>query len=159
MSVGFLALSAITILGAIGVLFNRNAVYAALFLILHMLGIAGLYALLDAHFLAVVQIIVYAGAIIVLVVFVLMLLNVKVEEKDRKIVTGSLALLSFGGLYLLFNEYLVPVVGSVSTLQGTTKILGKEIFTHYILPFEAASVLLIAALVGAVMMAKRGGTK
>ncbi len=124
------------------------------------MGISAMFALLDAHFLATVQIIVYAGAVMVLVVFVLMLLNIK-EEAPKKI--SRIFIISCfvaGGLFLYFG---VPIIHSAFSqfhavnpnFNGSMQALGKELYTNYVFPFEAASILIMAAVAGAVMLAKR----
>ncbi len=106
---------------------NKRPVRAAMSLVATMSFVAGLYVLLDAHLIAVLQLIIYAGAIMVLFLFVIMLLNI--EEKE--------------GLVEIPSDF------------GTTKAVGRMLFTQYLLPFEIASILLLAAIVGAVILAKR----
>ena len=138
----------------------RNAVYSALCLITSLLSVAGLFALLDAHFLMVVQIIVYAGAIMVLVIFVLMLLNAKTEDLDWK----KHPLLYGGGLVGAGAFVAVCVkafdgfkksIGPVDHVVGTVEAIGQLLYGKYLFLFEAASILIMAAIVGAVMLAKR----
>ncbi|MCB0310415.1 MAG: NADH-quinone oxidoreductase subunit J [Bdellovibrionales bacterium] len=158
MVVFFYILSFMALLSALGVLILRNPIYSALALISNLLCVAGFFALMDAHFLATVQIIVYAGAIMVLVVFVLMLLNVKTEPVSGKevayTVVGSLVGATFFLTIIanLRSQYLqsdqVPPVGGV-------KEIGALLYTRYLFPFEAASILIMAAIVGAVLLAKR----
>jgi len=142
---------------------NKRPVRAAMSLIATMSFLAGLYALLDAHLIAVLQLIVYAGAIMVLFLFVIMLLNL--EEKEGKLGGNVILLQAFGmvvvGLLLVTMVSLFQANGSlaapgdVGAEVGTTKAVGKMLFTEYLLPFEIASVLLLAAIVGAVILAKR----
>ncbi|RME59343.1 MAG: NADH-quinone oxidoreductase subunit J [Candidatus Dadabacteria bacterium] len=160
MSLIFYILAGFLIATALAVVFVRDAVYSALWLVGNLFGVACVFAMLGAHFLAVSQIIVYAGAIMVLVLFVIMLLNEKVERQKRDeyllaaaaiggvglFLTPILALSSFFRMDLRFLE-LVPV--------GTVKSIGQLLFTRYLFPFEAASVLLLAAIVLAVMLARR----
>ena len=142
---------------------NRRPVRAAMSLIATMSCLAGLYVLLDAHLIAALQLIVYAGAIMVLFLFVIMLLNI--EEKEGGLAGNTIALqfvamLVVGMLFVMMVN-LVKIDGSSLTLGvgamdfGTTKAVGKLLFTEYLLPFEIASVLLLAAIVGAVILAKR----
>lgn len=166
MTFAFLVLMLLSVGTAIGVVAMRNPIHSALCLIGNLLTVAGIFAALDAHFLAVVQIIVYAGAIMVLVLFVLMLLNIKVENSPRGGTAYVAASVLIGAAFALF---LVPAIGdlledariplstSVSATPdfGTVKQIGRELFTKYLFPFEAASVLIMAAIVGAVMLAKR----
>ncbi len=141
---------------------NKRPVRAAMSLIATMSFLAGLYVLLDAHLIAALQLIVYAGAIMVLFLFVMMLLNV--EEKEGRL--GSHPGIQLLGAFLLGLLFvavasLVKVKASVLALGsgaidfGTTKAVGRLLFTEYLLPFEIASLLLLAAIVGAVILAKR----
>jgi len=142
---------------------NRRPVRAAMSLVATMSFLAGLYVLLDAHLIAVLQLIVYAGAIMVLFLFVIMLLNI--EEKEGLLGVNTILLQFMGMLVvgLLFVSMVSLFKGGGSLLAsvdiandfGTTKAVGKLLFTEYLLPFEIASVLLLAAIVGAVILAKR----
>jgi NADH-quinone oxidoreductase subunit J len=142
---------------------NRKPVSVAMYLILTMFCLAGIYVLLDAHLIAVLQIIVYAGAIMVLFLFVIMLLNI--EEKEGKTATNRilfqfLGILAVGSVFVLaaglarINPAVVSTAGAISEF-GTVKSVGKLLFTEFLLPFEIASMLLLAAIVGAVILAKR----
>ncbi|MCS6999515.1 MAG: NADH-quinone oxidoreductase subunit J [Candidatus Kapabacteria bacterium] len=148
---------------AIGTITRRNPVAAAVNLIAHFFMLAGLYLTLEAQFLAVLQILVYAGAIMVLVVFVIMLLNLGDEERLREqftvrkvlgVVIAAILLLQLG---VLFNarptgaQTLLPRAAAL----GTAESVGQALFTQYLFPFEAISLLLLTALVGAVILAKR----
>lgn len=162
----FFAMAAVIIISALGVVINRNTVYAALCLIANLLTVAGLFAMLDAHFLAVAQVIVYTGAIMVLFLFVIMLLNLKLESSARIGLATNILCWVLG---LIFVRVLAKTLWSVMSveknspleflagpeLQGTVKAVGHLLYTEYLFPFEASSVLLIAAIVGAVMLAKR----
>jgi NADH-quinone oxidoreductase subunit J len=137
---------------------NKRPVPAAMNLILTMLFLAGIYVLLDAHLIAALQIIVYAGAIMVLFLFVIMLLNV--EEKTGRLSNRKIALQFLG--ILTVGAALIATVGLVKVSQGalpdafgTTEAIGRLLFTDYLFPFEIASILLLAAIVGAVILAKR----
>ncbi len=154
---GFLALFA-----AVSMVVSRKPVMSALFLILNMFCLAGLYALLDAHLVAVLQIIVYAGAIMVLVLFVIMLLNLR-EKKGlvpKHTVVGQvigilvLATVMLGVIAKLDLNAIKPL-REMSPEFGTVAGVAEKLFTVYLLPFEIASVLLLAAIVGAVILAKR----
>jgi NADH-quinone oxidoreductase subunit J len=151
------------VVSALNMVTNRKPVSAAMSLIVTMLCLAGLYVLLDAHLIAALQIIVYAGAIMVLFLFVIMLLNV--EEKEGRL-AGSAILLQFVAVVVVGLLFLSMVnvdkidgslfaFGDVASQFGTTKAVGKMLFTEFLLPFEIASVLLLAAIVGAVILAKR----
>lgn len=160
MSIAFYLLSLIIIGSSIAVVALRNPIHSALNLIVAMLAIAGVFALLNAHFLSAVQIIVYAGAIVVLVLFVLMLLNIKVEMPKKKEKMLGLFAIFFGVLFLCIAVPLVqPVFENFSPhkipLEGTVAAMGSILYTRYVFTFEAASVLIMVAIVGAVMLAKR----
>jgi NADH-quinone oxidoreductase subunit J len=142
---------------------NIRPVTAAMNLIMTMFFLAGIYVLLDAHLIAALQIIVYAGAIMVLFLFVILLLNIHEKEGEtarRKVLIqfGSIAVV--GSLFIVMakNTVVEPAlvkVGEMAYPFGTTKALGKLLFTDFLLPFEIASFLLLAAIVGAVILAKR----
>jgi len=142
---------------------NKRPVRAAMSLIATMSFLAGLYVLLDAHLIAALQLIVYAGAIMVLFLFVIMLLNL--EEKEGRLAGTALllqliAVVVVGLVFVLMVSVVKlssPVLpfGQAAAQFGTTKAVGRMLFTEYLLPFEIASVLLLAAIVGAVILAKR----
>ena len=149
---------------ALGVIFNNSPVGSAMCLIGMMLGLAGIFVLLQAHFIAVLQIIIYAGAIMVLFMFVIMLLNLKQANsadwvtRDKNlfisILTGALAL---GIVYKIVDITFMANLDSPATLPdtfGTVAIVGEALFTDFVLPFEVASLLLLAAMIGAVVLAK-----
>lgn len=162
----FYTFAAIAIGSALMMIMNWNPVGAAINLIVVMIAIAGLFAILDAHFIAVIQLLVYAGAIVVLFMFVIMLLNLR-DGHDAGWISRKMNFpLSLAGILLsLFAvKKLVVTVKGISSVPlqerammegfGTTKLVGKILYTEYILPFEAASILLLAAIVGAVILAK-----
>lgn len=142
---------------------TKRPVRAAMSLVATMSFLAGLYALLNAHLIAVLQLIVYAGAIMVLFLFVIMLLNI--EEKEGKLAKNVFFIQVAGtvvvGILMVAMVVVMNRVGALVTVQevaadfGTTKAVGWMLFTKYLLPFEIASVLLLAAIVGAVILAKR----
>lgn len=145
---------------AIGLLLNRNPVYAALCLILNFFSIAGLYLSLNAEFLAVIQILVYAGAIMVLFLFVIMLLNLSHEEVPRKFdmkrgLAFIIGLAFLGEMFYVLKGFAGDdrVVGEFEF--GGVKAIGQELMTNYIFPFEMISVILIAALIGAIAVARK----
>ncbi|MFC1563802.1 NADH-quinone oxidoreductase subunit J [candidate division KSB1 bacterium] len=165
-SIFFYSLAIISIAAALMVVISRNPVHSALFLIVTFFCIAGLFALLNAHFLAVIQVLVYTGAIMVLFLFVIMLLNLKAESFEFEKLL-NLKILGVGaGAFLLF-EMLFFIIKSSSNIssagdvseamlqEGNTKMVGKLLFTDYLLPFEITSILLIVAIVGAVVLAKK----
>jgi NADH-quinone oxidoreductase subunit J len=159
----FYVFAALTLLCGVLVVanpFSRNPVTSAMFLVLTIISMAGLFVLLHAFFLAAVQIIVYAGAVIVLFLFVIMLLDLK-EEQRRKInlfgaVTG---LISVGAILTISLKALGSMpTGTDSpapTLEGGTAALGKLLFTQYVLPFEVVSILLLVAMVGVILLSKK----
>ncbi len=171
MSFLFFVLSLVILGSGVAVVALRNPIHSALCLVVNLMAVAGIFALLEAHFLAAVQIVVYAGAIMVLVIFVIMLLNVKKEENKGSALFLSIVASCFGALFfVLLSSQLGLNFGGLETLEadflglgegvsaapvGTVKNIGREIFTTYVLPFEAATILIMAAIVGAVMIAKR----
>jgi NADH-quinone oxidoreductase subunit J len=139
--------------------FSRNPVTSAMFLVLTIISLAGLFVLLHAFFLAAVQVLVYAGAVMVLFLFVIMLLDLR-EEERRKIKALAVAggLISVGAILAIFLSSLLrsPLGAADSpTLEGGTIALGKLLFTEYLLPFEIVSVLLLVAIVGVVLLSKK----
>jgi len=134
-------------------------------MIMTMIGLAGLFILLQAEFVAMVQLIVYAGAVMVLFLFVIMLLNLErmsFPDDPRAVRWWGGMVLAVGLLVLLFPVFkaFVPhVVGTLtqpgSTVLSNTQVIARELFTTYLLPFELASVLLLAAMIGAVVLARR----
>jgi NADH-quinone oxidoreductase subunit J len=159
----FYTLSAFAIISAIMVLVSKNPIHSVLWLILVFFAISGHYVLLNAQFLAIVNIIVYAGAIMVLFLFVIMLMNVKQENEFKKnLLVKFMGVLS-GGSFLLL---LVALVKQTVQLQGQKVLLkdgniglihplGKALFTDYVVPFEISSVLFLSAMVGAVIIGKK----
>ena len=158
----FWFLSALALFSALMVLVSKNPVHSVLWLIVTFFSISGHYILLNAQFLAIVNIIVYAGAIMVLFLFVIMLMNLNKETEPQKsrwlkiagaIAGGSLLLVLVAALkdsdirqqQALVNE------GSI----GLIKNLGKELFTNYVVPFEISSILFLSAMVGAVVIGKK----
>jgi NADH-quinone oxidoreductase subunit J len=129
-----------------------------MFLVLTIISMAGLFVLLHAFFLAAVQIIVYAGAVMVLFLFVIMLLDLK-EEQRRKIKFFGLVagLVPVGTVVSIFVKSLASVKtdSAPATLEGGTNALGKLLFTQYTLPFEIVSVLLLVAMVGVILLSKK----
>ena len=140
--------------------FSRSPVTSAMFLVLTIISMAVLFVLLHAFFLAAVQVIVYAGAVMVLFLFVIMLLDLK-EEERRKIkkagfVTGLIAVTAIVALFV--RSLLATQPGKdlpVPTAVGDTATLGKLLFTNYLLPFEIVSILLLVAMVGVILLSKK----
>jgi NADH-quinone oxidoreductase subunit J len=150
---------------AVLMLLQRNAVHAALLLIANQFTLAVFFVLLDAHFLAAVQVIVYAGAIMVLFLFVIMLLGVDRQEVLRERVRGQRPLALFLGLLLAAGIVLAVRLG-VGLLNGpvpdapqgpNVRAVARVLFTDYLFPFEVTSVLLIVAAIAAMVMARRKG--
>ena len=161
----FILFGALAIGCALAVVAQRNPLYSAISLIGVFISLACLYVMLAAPFIAAVQVIVYAGAIMVLVVFVIMLLNVEQEEHRRPrlkfllpIAVGLAGLLIAEVAFILVSmqESRVLPVSSTSDV-GLTQSVGAALFTQYLLPFEITSILLLMAIVGAMTLARRGG--
>jgi NADH:ubiquinone oxidoreductase subunit 6 (subunit J) len=156
----FLVLGAITLIGAVGVVTNRNLFYAALFLVLSFVGVAGLYILLEAEFLGMVQILVYVGAIAILIIFAIMLSR-RMMSPDAKALNEQwiIALITAIALFAILGFILVQVAWPTAVAKVPANIisdLGKALVEpdQYLLVFEVASVLLLVALVGAVIIAR-----
>ena len=161
----FYPLAGICIVLALGVVISNSPVNSARSLIGMMLGLAGIFILQRAHFIAILQIIIYAGAIMVLFMFVIMLLNLKGKGEDESwrsrdkdlLLTVLSSLLAAGVLYKIititnagdFNSAAIP-----PDSFGTVREVGTILFTKFILPFEMASILLLVAMIGAVVLAK-----
>jgi len=158
----FILFSVILLAAAILMVASRNPIYSALFLVVAFFAMAGLYFLLGAPFLSIVQIIVYAGAIMVLFLFVIMLLNLRDEERTP---IGQPRQVAFGillAIILLVQLLLLAALGSrrvVSGISGsplgTVEALGGSLFSQYLYPFEVASVLLLVGIVGAIIMGRK----
>lgn len=163
-SVLFILLSVLSVASAIIMITRRNPISSAIYLILNFFTVSGLYLLLKAQFIAIIQVLVYMGAIMVLFLFVIMLLNLQDEKKlsekssYKKITSVLLSILLFCilGVTLFFGftgKY--KVMSDKADKFGTAEFLGTELFTNYSFPFELASFLLLAAIVGAVVLAKK----
>jgi len=160
----FLGLSFIIIGSAIMVITRKEVVHSALFLILTFFGVAGLYIQLKAQFLAAVQILVYAGGIMVLYLFVILLVNQRVVEKSkhskgfRRVATlvGLVLLLEFILIFvgLAFREGMEGKIEKPFDL-GSTEYIGRILYTKFLFPFELVSVILLAAMIGAIVLSKR----
>ena len=159
----FWFLSFVAIFSAIGVIRSKNPVYSVLLLIVTFFAIAGHYFLLNAQFLAAVHVIVYAGAIMVLFLYVIMMLNLNKLEEKKKTFWGKLMGVCAGGVLMLV---LVAAIGRTDELNavaaaagsseiGLTKNLGTVLFKEFLVPFELASVLFLGAMVGAVYLSKK----
>jgi NADH-quinone oxidoreductase subunit J len=140
--------------------FSRNPVTSAMFLVLTIISMAGLFVLLHAFFLAAVQVLVYAGAVMVLFLFVIMLLDLKEEERRKVKELGLVAgLVSVGAIVAIFVRSLLATNPGEKlinpTAVGDTATLGKMLFTKYLLPFEIVSILLLVAMVGVILLSKK----
>jgi NADH-quinone oxidoreductase subunit J len=154
----FIAFGAIALAGAVNLLAQRHPINSALSLVVVMGALAAEYLLLGAEFVAAVQVIIYAGAIMVLFIFVIMLLNAGVEEKTR----GSRVAIIFGipgmvllGVLVIWTLVANPGQGSVSVgaQYGPAKAIGNLLFHDFLLPFEVTSVLILIAIMGAIVLA------
>jgi NADH-quinone oxidoreductase subunit J len=150
---------------ALAVVAQRNPLYSAISLIGVFISLACLYVMLAAPFIAAVQVIVYAGAIMVLVVFVIMLLNVEQEEHRRPrlkflvptaIALAAILIAEIAFILVSVQEFRVNPTAAESNV-GLTHSIGAALFTRYLLPFEITSILLLMAIVGAMTLARRGG--
>ena len=157
----FFMLAALSVLSALFVVFSKNPIYSVLWLIVCFFSIAGHYVMLNAQFLAVVHIIVYAGAIMVLMLFTVMLLNLNKESEPHKSLLLKGASIITGGMMMLvllaamrsteLGPYTAPAVSDVGFVQK----VGMKLFTDFLLPFEMTAVLFLGAMVGAVVLAKK----
>ena len=161
----FIILALAAVLSALGLLVSRSAVYAALFLVLNFACVAIFFLLLGAPFIALTQITVYAGAIMVLFLFVIMLLGAEKLPKghslpwQRPLAIGLAAVLLFEAGFLLFQRLhltanLAQPDAQVNTVEAIQK-LGMTLFNQYLLPFEITSILLLVAMVGAIVLTKQ----
>ncbi len=155
----FFLLAITSVAAVIAMIISKNQAYNALFLVLAFACTGGLFALLDAPFIAAIQIIIYAGAIMVLFIFVIMMVNVREKmppEKKRWTIY-----LSFPIAIVLVIELFLSIKGTISSLEvgsgqiGSPSQLGRVLFTEYLYPFEITSILIIAALVGAIVLVKK----
>ena len=160
----FCFLSAVSVFSAIMVITRKNPVYSVLYLIITFFAISGHYILMNAQFLAIVNIIVYAGAIMVLFLFVLMLMNLNKESEPQKnkylVWSGAIAggTLMFVIIAALHNDEVEQVPGITKGSIGLIKNLGIALFRDYVVPFEISSILFLSAMVGAVIIGKKEKT-
>ena len=164
----FYTLAALTLGFGVLVITARNTVHSVLFLVANFLCVAVLYVALAAEFLAVIQVLVYAGGIVVLYLFVVMLVNLKglpearldPRRRSRLGFAIAAALLAEVSAILVYSgsraqALAAPVPGAASASPGNTEVLGWLLYTDYLVPFEVASVLLLVAMVGAILLARR----
>jgi NADH-quinone oxidoreductase subunit J len=159
----FAALALVAAVSGLLVIVQRHAVYSAMYLIITMGSLAGLYVLLGAHFVWAVQVLVYAGAIMVLFLFVIMLLNLPREDVPwakhdfrRILLAAALGVILLIELVLVVGIRAAPVRGAALPPDfGTTAMIGRLLFTTFLFPFEITSVILLVAIVGAMVLAKK----
>jgi NADH-quinone oxidoreductase subunit J len=161
----FFILALVAVVSALGMLFSRNAVYAALFLIVNFGTVAIFYLWLNAPFIALTQVTVYAGAIMVLFLFVIMLLGA--EQTGRTVAKWWLQPAAFVLGFILLVEAIYIVITQLGTMQAVETVspafggpvaIGETLFREYVLPFEVTSVLLLVAMIGAIVLS-RGRTQ
>jgi len=157
----FILLAALAIASALGMLLSRNAVYAALCLILNFASVAVFYLLLSAPFIALAQVTVYAGAIMVLFLFVIMLLGAERTGRTPAVRWLRPLALALGAVLLVETVYTVftqigafPTGGTPAVAFGSPHEVGEVLFNSYVLPFEVTSVLLLVAMIGAIVLTK-----
>jgi len=165
----FLAFAALLVVCSLMVILNRNPVTSALWLVLGFCSLSGLYLLLHAEFVAMVQVIVYAGAIMVLFLFVLMYLNLKRDDEDgfthalRRVIGWVLGAVLLVESVVLLRQRWVPgpvEIEPANGIWGNTAAIGRLLYSRYLFPFEVTSILLLVAMVGAVLIGHGGvGTK
>lgn len=156
----FFLLAIICIASVLGMIISKDQAYNALFLIVAFVCMGGLFGLLEAPFIAAVQIIIYAGAIMILFIFVVMMINLRkgVEPEKKKwtmyfaVVIGAVLVVE---LALTVKGALEPVSSAALEKLGSPTDLGRLLFTKYLYPFEITSILIIAALVGAIVLVKK----
>jgi NADH-quinone oxidoreductase subunit J len=155
----FYIFACLALICGVMILVSRNPVNSAMFLVLTIASLAGLFVLLEAFFLAAVQILVYAGAVMVLFLFVIMLLDLKTEERRKiKLLGIAGAIIAVGTILAIFVKCLHGTLLSATRapgFQAGTADLGKLLFSQYLLPFEIVSVLLLVAMVGVVLLSKK----
>ena len=166
----FYLFAAVAVLASLLVIAQRNPIYSVLFLIASFGALSGLYVLLEAPFVAMIQIIVYAGAIMVLFLFVVMLLNAPREDTEEDLERGvrlfaSGRVKAFGALlavllvaeliWVVVSSRRAPIAFTSQSAVSSVAAIGRSLFTDYAFPFEVTSVLILVALVGAVVLARR----
>jgi len=162
----FYIFGALAVAAAVLVVTQKNPIYSAIFLILTLFSVAVLFLLLNAQFVAAVQVLVYAGAIMILFLFAIMLLNIKYEEKvfsklkNLKIVSIIISVILFFELvYVIFFREGLGIKGDLTpdvvAETGNVELVGKILYTKYLFPFEVASLVLLVAMVGVIVLAKR----
>jgi len=161
----FFIFGGIAVIAGLAMVFNKNAVHSALFLLLNLVMVAGLYVLLNAEFIAVIQIMIYAGAIVVLILFVIMFLGAELGERIPTWLTAKTLMVFFlGAVFLTITGTAVfewlsvgqAIQGDVTpelvAERGNVELVGEALFTDYVLPFEFVSVLLLVGIVGVITL-------
>jgi len=158
----FFGLALVAVAAALGMLFSKNAIYSALFLILNFGAVAIFYLILDAPFIALTQVTVYAGAIMVLFLFVIMLLGAEQTGRTSAAWWLQPLALSLGvillaeAVYIIYSQHMnFPGMAQVKSNFGSPIVVGEALFNQYLLPFEATSILLLTAMIGAIVLTKR----
>jgi NADH-quinone oxidoreductase subunit J len=159
----FIVLAVIAVATAVSMLISRNAVYSAMFLVLNFVTVAVIYLLLSAAFIAMVQVTVYAGAIMVLFLFVIMLLGAERAASGESlswqpplaILLGGALLMEFAYILFVRQNGLLPLIETVSEDFGSPVSIGTLLFDRYLIPFEITSILLLVAMVGAIILTRK----
>jgi len=161
----FAYFAGVIVLLSVLVVTRKNPIHSVLWMLILFVHIAALYLFLNAEFLAAIQIIVYAGAILVLFLFVIMLLNLKKEETEKKFLKQWPVSAGIGIVFIIFfvsilsKITVIPPLGQYSIeftqSEGNMMTIGKILYTEYLLPFEIASLILLVAIIGAVILAKK----
>jgi len=161
-NIGFYLIAAIMVFGAFRVVTTRNVVHAALWLVVVLAGAAAQYILLAAEFVAVTQVLVYIGAVIVLFLFGIMLTRARIGREEhvdgeRRWIAGVVALILFAVMtYALVDAFDTEALDAQAVLEPqSTQMVSDAIFHDYLIPFEAVSFLMLAALIGAIVVARR----
>ena len=150
------------VVSALMVVWSRNAIHSAIYLVLSFLSVAGLYVELEAEFVAAVQVLVYAGGIMVLFLFVIMLVNLRDPLGDRlrlhAAISGSMGLLVVAAILAVYRRGHIATNNQASSVLrrgGNLEAIGQAIFADYLLPFEIASILLLVAMIGVIVLARQ----
>jgi len=155
----FFVFTAFALICGIMILVSRNPVNSAMFLVLTIASLAGLFMLLEAFFLAAIQILVYAGAVMVLFLFVIMLLDLKAEERRRikifGLASGVIAVSAIAAIFFKCLKATPLDATRAPNFQAGTIELGQKLFSQYLLPFEIVSILLLVAMVGVILLSKK----
>jgi NADH-quinone oxidoreductase subunit J len=157
----FFTLSILTLGGIVGMIISRDQAHSALFLVFAFATLGGLFALLDASFLAVVQVLIYAGAIMVLFIFIVMMIRLqkgRSPERRKRTLRLALVLAAILAIELGFavKDFANRSATAAHAAGPSPREIGRLLFTTYLYPFEITSILILAALVGAVVLAKKG---